>query len=174
MATGKNQVAHVYISVGSNVNRRHNILSCLDHLRRQFGDLELSTVYKNRAVGFDGDDFYNLIVAFNTDIDVHDLTPLFRQIESGHGRVRGGERFSSRTLDLDLLLYDDLILKSDGLHVPRDEINRYAFVLRPLSEMVPDLVHPESGKSMGDLWQAFEPKEEMWAIALDEPQHEVT
>jgi len=174
VATGNNQVAHVYISVGSNVNRRNNILSCLDHLHRQFGDLELSTIYKNRAVGFDGDDFYNLIVAFNTDIDVYDLTPLFRHIESEHGRVRGGERFSSRTLDLDLLLYDDLILKSNGLHVPRDEINRYAFVLRPLSEMAPDLVHPESGKSMSDLWQVFEPKEEMRAIALDELQGEAT
>ncbi|NOY67750.1 MAG: 2-amino-4-hydroxy-6-hydroxymethyldihydropteridine diphosphokinase [Gammaproteobacteria bacterium] len=159
-------MATVYISIGSNVDRKKNIRSCLESLREIFGELKISTVYENKAVGFDGDDFYNLVVIFQTQRDVRELTPVFREIESGHDRVRGGERFSSRTLDVDLLLYDDLILKADGLTVPRDEIIKYAFVLRPLAEISPDLIHPESGETMAGLWQAFEPKEDMRAVDI--------
>lgn len=159
-------MAKVYVSIGSNVERRKNISSCLKYLREQFGDIQTSVVYENKSVGFDGDDFYNLVAVFTTQHDVRELTPLFRDIESKHGRVRGGEKFSSRTLDVDLLLYDDLILKSEGLDVPRDEITKYAFVLRPLSEIAPDLKHPELNKTMLCLWQAFEPKGEMQPVEL--------
>jgi len=160
-------MARVYVSIGTNVDRRQNMLSCLAALRDRFGDLVMSPVYENRAVGFEGDNFYNMVVAFETREDVHQLTPLFRQIESNHGRVRGGEKFSSRTLDVDLLLYDNLVLKTAGLDVPRHEITKYAFVLRPLSDMAPELLHPELNESMARLWQAFEPKEDMWPVSLD-------
>lgn len=159
-------MSRVYISIGSNVNRRKNILSCVESLRQQFGDLSISAVYENQAVGFDGENFYNLVVGFDTDYPVTALTPLFRHIESSHDRVRGGERFSSRTLDVDLLLYDDLVLKKKGLDVPRDEIIHYAFVLRPLAELAPELIHPELNKSMRELWHEFEPKGEMTAVDL--------
>ncbi len=159
-------MSRVYISIGSNVDRRRNILSCLESLRQQFGELSISSVYENKAVGFDGENFYNLVVGFDTDYPVTAMTPLFRKIESSHDRVRGGERFSSRTLDVDLLLYDDLVLKQQGLDVPRDEITRYAFVLRPLAELAPKLNHPELNKSMRELWQEFEPKEEMTVVDL--------
>ncbi len=160
-------MAMVYVSIGSNVDRRNNILSCLHALHERFGELQISAVYENKAVGFSGDNFYNLVVGFHTEHPPQDLAPIFRQIESDHGRVREGERFSSRTLDVDLLLYDDLILKDRGLDVPRDEITRYAFVLRPLAELVPDLVHPELDKTMHELWQEFEPKEAMTVVDLD-------
>ena len=160
-------MSRVYVSIGSNVDRRSNILSCLASLRQQFGNITVSTVYENKAVGFDGDNFYNLVVGFDTDLPVSAMTPLFRDIESNHGRVRGGERFSSRTLDVDLLMYDDLVLKQKGLDVPRDEIIRYAFVLRPLAELVPTLMHPELNKTRYDLWQDFHPKEDMTEIDFD-------
>lgn len=159
-------MAKVYISIGSNVDRKKNIRSCLDDLREIFGVLQMSAVYENKSVGFIGDNFYNLVVAFETQCDVRELTPIFRKIESAHGRVRGGEKFSSRTLDVDLLLYDDLILKAEGLDVPRDEITKYAFVLRPLAEIAPDLVHPELGKTMLELWQTFDAQDGMWAVDL--------
>ncbi len=159
-------MSRVYISIGSNVNRRRNILSCIESLRQQFGELSISAVYENKAVGFDGDNFYNLVVGFDTDYPVTAMTPLFRNIESSHDRVRGGERFSSRTLDVDLLLYDDLVLKQKGLDVPRDEITRYAFVLKPLAELAPELMHPELNKSMRELWHEFEPKGEMTVVDL--------
>lgn len=160
-------MARIYVSIGSNVDRRNNILSCLHALHEHFGDLQISPVYENEAVGFSGDNFYNLVVGFDTDLQPHEVGPVFRQIESEHGRVRGGERFSSRTLDVDLLLYDDLVLKESGLDVPRDEITRYAFVLRPLAELVPDLVHPELHETMQALWQAYEPKQPMQRVDLD-------
>jgi len=159
-------MATVYVSIGSNVDRRRNILSCLESLRHQFGQLQLSAVYENEAVGFSGDNFYNLVVGFQTELQVQELAPVFREIESQHGRVRGGERFSSRTLDVDLLLYDDQVLKEQGLDVPRDEITRYAFVLRPLAELAPDLVHPQLHKSMRELWQAYGPKQQMTVVDL--------
>lgn len=159
-------MARVYVSIGSNVDRRKNICACLQDLRQQFGDIHTSAVYENEAVGFSGDNFFNLVAAFDTQRDVSELGPIFRHIESAHGRVRGGEKFSSRTLDVDLLLYDDLILKQQGLDVPRDEITRYAFVLRPLAELAPDLIHPELKQSMWILWQAFEPKQDMAVIDL--------
>jgi 2-amino-4-hydroxy-6-hydroxymethyldihydropteridine diphosphokinase len=159
-------MATVYVSIGSNVDRRRNILSCLEALHHQFGELQVSSVYENKAVGFAGDNFYNLVAGFQTDLQVQKLAPIFRNIESEHGRVRGSERFSSRTLDVDLLLYDDLVTKDGGLDVPRDEITRYGFVLRPLAELVPELEHPELHKTMRELWQAFEPKEAMTVVDL--------
>jgi 2-amino-4-hydroxy-6-hydroxymethyldihydropteridine diphosphokinase len=159
-------LAKVYISIGSNVNREKNICSSIKSLRDIFGELELSSVYENGAVGFDGDNFYNLVVGFETDKSAETLPPIFRDIESRHERVRGGERFSSRTLDIDLLLYDDLVLNQQGLQIPRDEITRYAFVLRPLAELAPLLEHPVLHQSMRELWDAFEPKESMTVVDL--------
>jgi 2-amino-4-hydroxy-6-hydroxymethyldihydropteridine diphosphokinase len=156
----------VFVSIGSNVERHKNIVSCLQALRNQFGELQVSSVYENEAVGFAGDNFYNLVAGFQTDLPAQELAPVFREIESEHGRVRGGERFSSRTLDVDLLLYGDQVLKDEGLDVPRDEITRYAFVLRPLAELVPDLRHPELHKTMQELWCDFEPKQEMTVVDL--------
>ena len=159
-------MAQVYISIGSNVEQQKNISSCMTVLHEHFGSLQVSAIYENKAIGFEGDNFYNLVVGFETDMNVQDLIALFRQIETDHGRVRGGEKFSSRTLDLDLLLYDDLILKEQGLDVPRAEITRYEFVLRPLAELVPDLIHPELKVSMASLWDQFEPKEDMRVVDL--------
>lgn len=166
----QHKLARIYVSIGSNVDRRRNISACLHDLRQQFGDLQVSAIYENKAVGFEGDNFFNLVVGFDSDREVTELGPIFRDIESEHGRVRGGERFSSRTLDVDLLLYDDLVLKQQGMDVPRDEITRYAFVLRPLAELAPSLIHPELNKTMKELWQDFEPKEEMTIIDLDDTQ----
>lgn len=159
-------MAKVVVSIGSNVDRENNIRSCLDYLSQRFNNIQTSVVYENKAVGFEGDNFYNLVAAFETDLDVAEMIPIFRAIESEHGRVRGGEKFSSRTLDVDLLLYDDLVLKDQGIDVPRDEIIRYAFVLRPLAEMIPDMMHPQLKQTMSELWQNFEPKEKMWQVDI--------
>jgi len=159
-------MSSVYISIGSNVDQQKNISSCLKGLRKQFEQVKESATYENKAVGFEGDNFYNLVVGFETAMSVKELMNLFRQIECDHGRVRGGEKFSSRTLDIDLLLYDELILKEQGIDVPRAEITRYEFVLRPLAELAPDLIHPELKVSMSELWRDFSPKEDMRTVML--------
>jgi len=161
-------MARVYVSVGSNVDRARNIRSCLQTLRNQFGALTISTIYESAAVGFDGDPFYNLAVGFDTDQDIHAVARALREIEYRHGRERGAVRFAPRTLDLDLLLYGDLVLHQDHLQIPRDEITRYAFVLRPLAEIAGERIHPLEGKTFARLWIEFQAEDQpLWPVQLD-------
>lgn len=153
-------MATIYISLGSNINREANTRAGVDALEQAFGELVLSSVYESEAVGFDGDAFYNMVIACEVDTPVHDTNQILRDIEDANGRDRSGPRFSSRTLDLDLLLYDDLILDEFGLILPRGEILKNAFVLWPLAEIAPELKHPETGMSYAELWSAFDKSKE--------------
>ena len=146
--------ARVYVGLGSNIEREKNIRGGLAALTRRYGALTLSPVYEARAIGFAGDDFFNLVAAFDTGKTVAELENDLCRIESEHGRRREEDRFSARTLDLDLLLYGELV---SGRHrVPRADITKYAFVLKPLFDLAPDLVHPQTGKSIAEIWQAFD------------------
>ena len=146
--------ARVYVGVGSNIEREKNIRGGLAALARRYGALTLSPVYQARAIGFAGDDFFNLVAAFDTGKTVAELENDLYRIEFEHGRRREEDRFSARTLDLDLLLYGDLV---SGRHrVPRADITKYAFVLKPLFDLAPDLVHPQTGRRIAAIWQAFD------------------
>lgn len=145
-----------YISIGSNIEKEKNILSALRALAMYFGGLVVSSTYETEAVGFTGDTFHNLIVGFDSDLDVKTIAEQLRQIELDHGRTRECKKFSSRTLDLDLILYGDLVITEGRLQIPRDEIERYAFVLEPLAEIAGDLRHPVSKTSYRELWERFD------------------
>lgn len=146
----------VFIGVGSNIDREASVRAGVADLGKHYGELQLSSVYESDAVGFEGDAFFNLVAAFDTNESIEEVVATLSQIEEAHGRVRGSERFSSRTLDLDLLLYGDLVATGQGYHVPRDEIPRYAFVLWPLSELAPEMVHPVTGDTFSAMWTAFD------------------
>ncbi len=154
-------MAMVYISLGSNIDREALTRAGVAALRQRFGELQLSSVYRSEAVGFEGEDFYNMVVGLHTDEDVHSVYQALREIEDAHGRDRSGPRFSSRTLDLDLLLYDDLVLKDGKLELPRDEILKRAFVLWPLAEIAGELRHPLKHKRYDELWEAFDKSKEV-------------
>ena len=153
-------MAKIYISLGSNIERDRNTRAGIRALGEHFGELELSSVYESEAVGFDGDAFYNMVIACDTGEDVHSANRILSEIEDAHGRDRSGPRFSSRTLDLDLLLYDDLVLDEKGLKLPREEILKNAFVLWPLAEIAPAQVHPLAGKTYAELWDDFDKSKE--------------
>ncbi len=152
-------MACVYVSIGSNVRPAHNVRSCLRSLEATFGVLVVSSVYRTRAVGFEGEDFLNLVVGFDTGMEVHAVAAQLREIEAAHHRRRNTHKFSPRTLDLDLLLYDDVVLEEEGLSIPRDEITCYAFVLCPLAEIAGARRHPRLGISYEALWKAFDKQE---------------
>lgn len=158
-------MARVYISIGSNIEAEENIRFAISALKHHFGDLILSSVYESEAVGFDGDNFLNLVAAFDTDEDIFTLAQTLRNIEDNQGRNRSGPRFSARTVDLDLLLYDDVILHDAKLDIPRDEILTNAFVLWPLAEIAPQIIHPEKKQTMSALWEGFDKaSQRLWPV----------
>lgn len=153
------------IGIGSNVDRDHNIRSGIQALRDLGVSMRISTVYESRAWGFDGDNFYNLAVQLETRLDADTLAERLREIETQHGRTRNVPRFSARTLDLDLLLYDDLVRHDALVDVPRKDILTCAFVLRPLAEIAGSLQHPESGITISAIWAAFDrPDQQTWPV----------
>jgi 2-amino-4-hydroxy-6-hydroxymethyldihydropteridine diphosphokinase len=158
-------MARIYISIGSNIDAENNVRIAIHALQDHYGKLILSSVYESEAVGFDGDNFLNLVAGLNTEEDVHTVAATLRKIEDDNGRDRSGPRFSSRVVDLDLLLYGDLILNEEGLELPRDEITKNAFVLLPLEEIAPQLIHPVSGNTMCDHWMSFDKEsQKLWPI----------
>ena len=161
-------MTRIYISIGSNIEAEQHLRQAVAELQMHYGELQLSSVYESESVGFDGDNFLNMVVGLDTDEDVHRVVQTLRQIEDRHGRVRSGPRFSARTLDLDLLLYNDLVLKENGLELPREEITHNAFVLWPLAELAPELVHPVRQQTIASLWQGFnKDSQKLWPIPLE-------
>lgn len=160
-------MARVYVSVGTNIDRERNVRSALRALEKEFGALQQSRTYETAAVGFQGEPFYNLVVGFDSELSPQQIAQLLRRIEDEHGRKRSEGKFSDRTLDLDLLLYDDLVLNDPDLKLPRPEIQTYAFVLRPLAEIAGDFRHPLTGFRLAAMWDDFDPTAQpMWPVEL--------
>ena len=145
----------VWVSVGTNQDRDNSVRNAIAAMRAEFGELVISPVYETVAVGFEGDPFLNLVVGFHTGQSPAVLHATLRGIEAANGRRRDGEKFGDRSLDLDLLTWGDVVTDEGGRHLPRDEITRYAFVLRPLADVAGDEVHPETGATYAQLWQAM-------------------
>lgn len=162
-------MARIWISVGSNIDPARHVRSAIAELRRSFGPLQVSTVYQTPAVGFEGSPFYNLVVGAETELPAERVLARLDGIEQANGRVRGAEKFSARTLDLDLLCYGDLVAEVAGKRLPHADILRYDFVLRPLAELAPDERHPQSGRTYAELWAAMasESDSSMEPVALE-------
>ena len=139
-----------YLSLGSNVSPEKNIQFALDQLSKIFGEITSSSTYLTEAVGFKGSDFLNLVVKIDTVLEPVELISELHRIEEMTGRVTGTKAFNDRTLDIDVLLYDDVI--NIDLNIPRDEILKYGFVLEPLAELFPEGKHPIEKITFQELW----------------------
>lgn len=144
-----------WLSLGSNIDRERSLRGGVADLRATYGDLILSPVYESAAEGFSGEPFLNLVAGIRTTAAVTAIAAALRDIEDAHGRLRGPEKFASRTLDIDLLTYGDAVGTIDGVELPRDEILTYAFVLRPLADVAPLERHPVDGRTYAELWRAL-------------------
>lgn len=158
-----------YLSLGSNLEPEAHLRAALAELRARFGALVVSPAYRTQAVGFDGPDFVNLAVAFECDLDPVALDAWLHALEDRHGRRRDVPRYSSRTLDADIVLFDELVLDGPGhLRIPRPELDQ-PFVLRPLADIAPAVRDPRSGRTLADLLDSMADTASMQVVPLDDP-----
>ena len=157
-------MARVAVSIGSNIDRERNVKDAVAALAKIFGKLSRSPVYESAAYGFDGPPFYNLVVVFETLLNAHAVRGKIQAIENQQGREIGEHRSGSRSLDLDLLLYDDVVFHDQGLDVPRREIFEHAYILKPLADLLPAMPHPVTGESFADIWFRLGSYQEMLSV----------
>ncbi len=145
-----------YLGLGSNLDAGRNLQLASRELRSRFSPLKMSTVYRSEAFGFDGADFLNAVACIETRLTPQALCGELELIHDLAGRSRRSEKFVSRTLDIDLLLYDQLILNQPPIRLPREDVLQYSFVLGPLAEIAPDYRHPVTGKLISEHWREFD------------------
>lgn len=146
----------VYVAAGSNIRPRTHLRRAISLLRGHWPGLEVSQAYANPAVGFEGDEFINLVLRLPADEPLQAVLATLHAVEVACGREREAPRWAPRSIDLDVLLHGDLVGEFPGAVLPRPDLARRAYMLRPLSELAPDLTHPSLGRTMAELWDAFE------------------
>ncbi|MDH3860948.1 MAG: 2-amino-4-hydroxy-6-hydroxymethyldihydropteridine diphosphokinase [Gammaproteobacteria bacterium] len=149
-------MAKVFAGLGSNIDPEDNLHLGVRELRARYGELQLSAVYRSKSVGFDGHDFLNLVACFETEASPESICEEIERIHELAGRDRNDGKWSARSLDIDLLLYDDLVVDDKPVRIPRNDVLEYSFVLRPLAELAPEFRHPVTGKTMREHWQEFD------------------
>ncbi len=145
-----------YLGVGSNLNAEDNVRLAFRELHERFSVEQVSTVYQSKALGFEGTDFLNAVVCVATELSPHDLCAQLELIHELAGRRHRPDKFVARTLDIDLLLYDRLVVDEPPVRLPRNDVLQFSFVLRPLAEVAPDYRHPVTGKSLSEHWRQFD------------------
>tara|TARA_R110000824_G_scaffold336_11_gene2423 strand:+ start:82961 stop:83482 length:522 start_codon:yes stop_codon:yes gene_type:complete len=161
-------VSWVALSLGSNINPFANFRACLDALLLKFSGLSLSAVFESEAIGFAGDNFLNMVVAFDTDLSLDILVSTLKKIEDDCGRDRNQPRFSGRTMDIDVLLYGNKCGNYAGIELPRQEIVENAFVLWPLSQIAEQRQHPVLKESYKKLWESYDKStQNLWPVDFE-------
>jgi 2-amino-4-hydroxy-6-hydroxymethyldihydropteridine diphosphokinase len=146
----------VYVAAGSNVEPERNLARACAEIARLWPDARFSGAYRNVAVGFEGPDFINLVVGFTTNQPLAEVLAQLHAIEIACGRPRNAPKWASRTMDLDILLFGDLIEKTAEYTVPRPDLVKRPFMLRPMAELAPDVRHPLADKTIAELWGEFD------------------
>jgi 2-amino-4-hydroxy-6-hydroxymethyldihydropteridine diphosphokinase len=145
----------VLVAAGSNVEPLANLRRALDRLAAHYPGLRASAAYRNWAVGFEGEDFVNLVIGFDTAEDVRAVMEQLHAAEAACGRERQAPKWAPRSMDLDVLLYGDRICDEPGLVLPRPDLVRRAYMLGPAAEIAPDTQHPTLRATLAELWRDF-------------------
>jgi len=146
----------VYVAAGSNVEPEKHLGLASAELGKHFPGVRFSPWYRNRAVGFEGADFINFVAGFPTDLPVEDVLARLHVVEELCGRAREAPRWAPRTMDLDILLYGDRVVDTVALRLPRPDLLKRAYMLGPLADLAPSLVHPTVHSTIGELWRRFD------------------
>lgn len=146
----------VYVAAGSNIQPELNLRSAISALKRRLGDLRISRAYRNQAVGFEGPDFINLVIGFETELTLTEVLSVLQAVEGLCGRPRKAPKFEPRSMDLDLLLYGDMVCATHAITLPRPDLIQKAYMLGPLAELAPDLLHPTLKQTIAELWKGFD------------------
>jgi 2-amino-4-hydroxy-6-hydroxymethyldihydropteridine diphosphokinase len=149
-------MSKIFFGIGSNINPRENIFLALNEIKGKYTNTKISPVYQNKSAGFEGDDFFNLVVSCTTEMDVYEVQDFIEHVHDLSGRKRGSGKFLSRTLDVDLLLYDQKVINNSRIKIPRDDILNYSFVLKPLMDIDPELIHPVTKCSVREHWKLMD------------------
>jgi 2-amino-4-hydroxy-6-hydroxymethyldihydropteridine diphosphokinase len=158
-------MTRVYVAAGSNIDPQANLTHAQADLARIFGALQVSPWYRNAAVGFTGEDFINFVFGFETALSVHDTQTQLREVEMRCGRPRDAPKWAARAMDLDILLYGDLVLHEPQLTLPRPDLLVRPYMLGPLADIAPQLRHPTAGRTIARLWAGLNTKDhEMIAV----------
>ena len=142
----------IFVSIGSNVDAESNMLLVKEHLNLLF-EVTYSGIYQTPAEGFTGGDFLNSVCKFKSDKKPNEIRRILKSIEEKMGRTISQKGMSNRVIDLDLILYGDMLINEDGLEIPSSDIENYKFVLEPLAEIAPDYIHPMLKKTYKELFQ---------------------
>ncbi len=145
-------MARAFVSVGSNIDPERNVRSALRLLGEQVAIRAVSTVYLTEPIGPAGQPpYYNCVADVETALAPLDLKQIvLRGIETAQGRDRTGDKYAPRTIDLDLILYDEVVMATDELVLPDPDILQRPFLAIALRELAPGLVLPGSGKAISD------------------------
>ena len=146
----------VYVAAGSNVAPEEHLSRAVAELQRAFPGVRFSPWYRNRAVGFDGDDFINLVAGFSTELPLDQVLATLQAIELRCGRARDAPRWAPRSMDLDVLLFGQMVCDEARVKLPRPDLTKRAYMLGPLAALAPEVVHPTEGRTIGELWQRFD------------------
>lgn len=163
-------MSRVYLSLGSNIDPRRNIREGIEVMNDRFGRMQLSPIVESEPVGFIGDPFINLMAILETDLPIPELSQELRQLEYEFGREDNAPKFSGRTLDIDIVLVDQLHGEHFGLTLPRQDLFEHGYMLYPLALMEPDLVPPGQPRTVTELWNDFPfPEQKLWLTELETP-----
>jgi 2-amino-4-hydroxy-6-hydroxymethyldihydropteridine diphosphokinase len=155
---------NVFLGIGTNLGKRENNLdAAIKRIEENIGPvLKYSSIYETEPWGFKAENqFLNMVIMVKTNLSPFFLLEQIMNIESSLGRVRSTERYSSRLIDIDILFYEDIIIDDQNLKIPHLLLDKRRFVLVPLCEIAPGLIHPVLNKTMLELLEICEDKSEV-------------